>query len=333
MKYFITGGTGFIGRRLIEKILSIGGEITLLVRDTSDLKDIEGKRDVKIIKGSLFDVASIKQAMKETDAVFHLAGYAKNWSRDNSVYEKVNVQGSLNVAAAAVEAKVKKMVHVSSIVAFGPTDKTEHNENTQTGEIVRFTEYERTKALAEDELIRFAGKHKELDIIIVNPSRVYGPGIINEANSLTLMIRNYLKFREYLLLGLGNNIANYVFVDDVVQGLLQAADRGKSGEKYILGGETISLRGFFRKLRIVSGKRAMPIVVPKPVAMTIGFCGELAAKLFGIYPFITRPWIRHFCADWNYGSAKAVAELGYTPTALDDGLKITVNWLKQKRQA
>jgi farnesol dehydrogenase len=333
MKYFITGGTGFIGRRLIEKILSVGGEITLLARTTSDLKDIEGNKAVKIIRGSLFDVASMKDAMKGADAVFHLAGYAKNWSRDNSVYEKINVEGSMNVATAAAEAKVKKMVHVSSIVTFGPTDKTEHNESPRAGEIVRFTEYEKTKARAEDELIRYAAIHKELSIVIVNPSRVYGPGIITEANSLTLMIKNYLNFHEYLLLGFGNNIANYVFVDDIVKGLLLAADKGKSGEKYILGGETISLRGFFRKLRMASGKRAIPIVVPKPVAMAIGFCAELAAKLFGIYPFITRPWIRHFCADWNYGSAKAVAELGYAPTSLDDGLKITVDWLKQKRQA
>jgi len=333
MKYFITGGTGFIGRRLIEKILSVGGEITLLVRTTSDLKGIEGNKGVKIINGSLFDVASMKDAMKGADVVFHLAGYAKNWSRDNSVYKKINVDGSMNVAAAAAEAKVKKMVHVSSIVTFGPTDETEHDESPRTGEIVRFTEYEKTKARAEEELIRYAALHKELSIVIVNPSRVYGPGIITEANSLTLMIKNYLNFREYLLLGLGNNVANYVFVDDVVKGLLLAADKGKSGEKYILGGETISLRGFFRKLRMASGKRAIPIVVPKPVAMAIGFCAELAAKLFGIYPFITRPWIRHFCADWNYGSAKAAAELGYAPTSLDDGLKITVDWLKQKRQA
>jgi nucleoside-diphosphate-sugar epimerase len=333
MKYFITGGTGYIGRRLIEKILSIGGEITLLARNTSDLKGIEGKKGVKIINGSLFDVASMKEAMKGNDVVFHLAGYAKNWSRDNSVYEKVNVQGSLNVAEAAVEAKVKKMVHVSSIVAFGPTDKTEHTKRKRSGEIVRFTEYEKTKARAEEELIHFSGRHKEIDIIIVNPTRVYGPGIINEANSLTRMIKIYLNFHEYLLLGLGNNVANYVFVDDVVKGLLLAADKGKRGEKYILGGETISLRGFFKKLRTASGKRAVPIFIPKPFAMIIGFCAEAAAKLFGIYPFITRPWIRHFCADWNYGSDKAVSELGYKPTALEDALKITVDWLKQKRQA
>jgi nucleoside-diphosphate-sugar epimerase len=333
MKYFITGGTGFIGRRLIEKIITEGNEITLLVRNTSDLKDIEGNRAVKIITGSLFDIASMREAMKGADVIFHLAGYAKNWCRDNCIYEKINIEGSMNVAAAAVEAKVKKMVHVSSIVTFGPTDETEHDESQRTGEIVRFTEYEKTKARAEEELIRFAGAHKELSIVIVNPSRVYGPGIITEANSLTLMIKNYLNFHEYLLLGLGNNVANYVFVDDVVKGLLLAADKGKSREKYILGGETISLRGFFRKLRTVSGKRAIPIVVPKPIAMAIGFCAELAAKLFGIYPFITRPWIRHFCADWNYGSAKAIKELGYAPNSLYDGLKITVDWLKQKRQA
>jgi nucleoside-diphosphate-sugar epimerase len=168
----------------------------------------------------------------------------------------------------------------------------------------------------------------------VNPSRVYGPGIISESNSLTLMIKNYMNLHEYLLLGSGDNLANYVLVDDVANGILLTADKGRNGEKYILGGETVTLRGFFRKLRAVSGRRAIPIFVPKPIAMFIGYCAESAAKIFHLYPFITPPWVRHFCADWNYSCGKAIRELGYSPASLDEGLKITVDWLqKQKRQA
>lgn len=334
MKYFVTGGTGFIGRRLVEKIVSSGGEVILLVRGTSDTKDFEGNKSVKIVKGSLFDMDILRDAMKGCNAVLHLAGYAKNWNRDNSIYEKINVEGSLNISRAASEAGIRTMVQVSSIVTFGPTDKAEHDENPMNGEPVRFTEYERTKAKAEDELIRFASEHKQLKIVIVNPSRVYGPGIMSESNSLTLMIKNYMSLHEYLLLGRGDNLANYVLVDDVADGILLAAEKGRNREKYILGGETVTLQGFFRKLRAVSGKWAVPIFVPKPIAIFIGFCAESAAKIFHLYPFITPPWVRHFCADWNYSCGKAIRELGYSPVSLDEGLKITVDWLKkQKRQA
>jgi nucleoside-diphosphate-sugar epimerase len=332
MRYFITGGTGFIGRRLVEKIISMGGEITLFVREISDLNGLDEIHSIKVVKGSLFDKDFMCKAMKGCDVVFHLAGYAKNWSSDKSIYKKINVDGSINVAEAALSAGVKTMVDVSSIVTFGPTDKTEHSETPVEGIIKRFTEYEKSKAESEERLIEFAKKYKNLKIVVVNPARVYGPGLITEANSLTLIIKNYLNLKFYLLLGTGKNVANYVLVDDIVSGLILASEKGRSGEKYILGGECISLRGFFKTMKKVSGKRAMPVYVPKPIAIVIGSISQLFAKLFHIYPFITTPWVKHFCADWIYVSNKAKEELGYNPTPLPEGLRITVNWLNEKKR-
>lgn len=327
MKYFITGGTGFIGRRLVESVLSQGGEIVLLARESSDLKGLKGRKGIEIKNGSLFDRESLAKAMKGCNVALHLAGYAKNWNRDKSVFTTINVDGSMNVAKAASSAGVPVMVDVSSIVTFGPTDKR-GTARTDRGAIIRFTEYEKSKAESEEKLKDFAKEHKEIRIVMVNPARVYGPGLITEANSLTLIIRNYLKYKLYLLLGTGKNIANYVFVEDIVSGILLAAEKGKSGERYILGGECSSLIGFFEKIRRVSGKRAVPIFVPKPIAMMIGFFAETSAKAFHIYPFITPPWVRHFCADWIYDCEKAKKELGYIPTPLEKGLKTTIDWLE-----
>jgi nucleoside-diphosphate-sugar epimerase len=316
MKYFVTGGTGFIGRRLIKRIMSEGGTVHLAGRESSDYSELDELKNVKIYKGSLNDKQFLTESMKGTDVVIHLAGYAKNWAKDSSIYKRINIDASVLIAEVALELKIKKMIHVSTIVALGPTGKTIFDENVQANYDSLFTDYEKTKAEAERRVLNFA--QKGLNITSVNPTRVFGPGVLTEANSLTLLIRNYLKYKNYLLLGTGRSIANYVYVDDIVDGILKAVQKGKKGERYILGSENISFREFFKKVRIISGKRAFPICIPKFFAMSIASFEELMARLFGKYPLITRPWVKHFFADWIYSNEKAIKELGYKPRSIDE---------------
>jgi len=329
-QYFVTGGTGFIGRRLIEKLTKSEDVVVhLYARETSDTRCYEGNDKVHVFRGSLEDKRAINRAMKGTDDVFHLAGYAKCWAKDKSMYRRINVDGSVNIAEAALKNKVKKLVHVSTIVALGPTDKNVQDECHHPDKRCQYTLYEITKEEAEQKVLAYA--KKGLNVVAVNPTRVYGPGLITEANSLTRMINNYIRWHSYLMLGSGRSIANYVYVDDLVDGIILAAEKGRSGERYILGGENSTLLGFFKTIKKVTNKKAIPITVPVPVAMVVGLVHESMAFLFGKYPLITRDWVRHFNEDWVYSSMKAKTELGYNPRTLEEGIRNTIDWLTRTK--
>ncbi len=325
-KYLITGGSGFIGRRLVPRLLESDAKIVLMGRESSDFSMFEDEEKVNIARGSMNDEKFVKKTVKGVDYVIHLAGYARNWSKDPEMFKKINIDASLLLAGAALEQNVKKMVHCSTIVALGPTGLEIQDETHEPDK--DFTEYERTKAIAEREVLALA--FKGLNVVAVNPTRVYGPGLMSEANSLTIMIKNYLKFKNYLVLGKGDGIAAYAYVEDVVDGILGALEKGRKGEKYILGGDNVSLLGFYKTIEKVSGKKALPLFVPRAMALVIAGFEETAAKTMGKYPLITRPWVDHFLAHWHYSSAKAKKELGYNPVSLEEGIRITIDWLKSE---
>jgi nucleoside-diphosphate-sugar epimerase len=188
-----------------------------------------------------------------------------------------------------------------------------------------FTEYEQSKCLAEEKAAEFTAKG--LFLATACPTRVYGPGKLTEANSVTKMIRMYLRNRIGLVLARGTEVGNYVLAEDVVEGLLKIMDKGRNGERYILGGENISLSGFYDLLKEVSGRRALRVPVPKKLAFAIAGLEESLAGRFGIYPFITRDWVETFLQNWAFSSRKAEQELGYRPKTLREGLAITCAWL------
>lgn len=162
---------------------------------------------------------------------------------------------------------------------------------------------------------------------------MYGPGNLTEGNSATRLIDDYDRGRLPVLLNRGRNVANWVLVDDVVEGLRLAMERGRIGERYVLGGENASLREFFRAIDEVSGKRhfQLPLLVFGPLLFARML--ERRAKWLGIHPAITPGWVRTFAVDWVYSSAKAEHKLGYRPTPLLEGLRITYQWLQRVRQA
>ncbi len=171
-----------------------------------------------------------------------------------------------------------------------------------------------------------------LQVVIVNPGRVFGPGHLNESNSVAILIDMYDRGKVPFLLRGGRNVGNWVLVDDVVQGLMLAMERGRTGEKYLLGGENASLKEFFQLVDKVSGKRHFQITIRRPAAMTFAWFQKLRDQLFGIYPQITPDWVRVFLADWAYSSAKAERELGYRFTPLEESIRRTYEWLLRVRK-
>jgi len=340
-RILVTGATGFIGTRLVGALVERGHRVRALSRradpepppgfDASDGGPLAHER-VELVQGDVTDPESIRRAVEGCDCVFHLAAYAKNWAPDPETYFDVNVQGMRNVFDAARDACVRRLVWTSSIVTLGPTRRDRvADENTPRITDRCFTEYERTKTVAEKEALQYA--EQGFPVVIVNPTRVYGPGHLTEGNALSLLIDDYDRGKVPFLLNRGVNVGNYVLVDDVVEGHLLAMDKGRVGQRYILGGENATLRQFFRLVDEVSGKRHFQVPVFRPGALLFAWSQKKRADWFGVHPQITPGWVRTFLADWAHRCEKARVELGYRPTPLAEGIRLTYEWLRRVRES
>jgi nucleoside-diphosphate-sugar epimerase len=325
----VTGATGFIGSRLVEELVHRGEAVRALVRPTSTA-DRPHHPGVTVIEGDILAPDTLSRATAGCARVFHLAGYARNWARDPRAYHEHNVVGTRNVLAAAREAAVEKIVVTSTVVTLGPTPPgIVGDETTARATSLFFTAYERSKTEAEREALATAAEG--LPVVAVNPTRVFGPGRLTEGNSVTLMIDLRARGRFPFLLAGGANVGNYAFVEDVVRGHLLAMDRGRPGERYILGGENVSLKGFFALVDRMSASHRLTISLPAALARVYAHIEERKARWLGAYPRITPGWVATFLHDWAFSSAKAERELGYAPTPLVDGMRSTYEWLRCRR--
>ncbi|MCL2305880.1 MAG: NAD-dependent epimerase/dehydratase family protein [Planctomycetaceae bacterium] len=333
---FVTGATGFIGSKLVEILLERGYCVRGLCRRRTPsnsqereavLKYLENRPNFQFVHGDITEPESLRKGMEGCDLVFHLAAYAKNWSPDPAVYTRLNVDAMRNVFQVAKELQVQKIVWTSTVVTFGPTRPGEVRDENSSPRLVNtyFTEYERTKTIAEQEALRWA--KDGLPLVIVNPTRVYGPGLLSEGNAAAQLILDYVKGKAPFLPNRGVNIGNYGFVDDVALGHLLAMEQGRIGERYILGGENASLREFLELVDEVSGRKHWKLPLLKMGPLLFSRIQEKRAQWFGVYPRITPGWMRTFLADWAYSCEKAKRELGYEPVSLRQGLEKTWRWL------
>ena len=328
---FVTGSTGFIGTKLVNELVKLGHTVHALTRGTSNRDGLSHER-IKLVTGDIQDRTSLMKGMDGCQQVFHLAAYAKNWSRDPSVFFKQNVEGMRNVFEAAKTSGVERIVFTSTIVAFGPTPPGVVGNELMSRITSRYyTEYEETKSIAEQEALRHAAEG--LPVVVVNPTRVYGPGKLTEGNSVSLMIDMYDRGKVPVLLNGGVNVGNYVLVDDLVRGHILAMEKGKIGERYILGGENASLKHLFELVDEVSGKKHFQMNLPSRIAYIYSGFEKKKAEWLGVYPQITPGWVETFLQDWVYSPAKAERELGYTIVPLKDGVRITYEWLLKQRKA
>ncbi len=339
-RILVTGATGFIGSRLVQALVERGHNVRALSRSDNPApppgfaSNGRGPLDherVEIVRGDVTDRQSIFRAVDGCDYVFHLAAYAKNWAPNPRKFFEVNVDGMRNVFDAARAAAVKRIVLTSTIVTLGPTRENEIGDERMPRSTDKcLTEYEASKVEAEREAIKYA--QGGLPVVIVNPARVYGPGHLTEANTLAQLIDSYDRGKLVVLINRGINVGNYVLVDDVVEGHILAMEKGRVGERYILGGENATLKEFFSTIDRVSNKRHLHIPILKFGPLVYSHFQERRARWFGVYPTVTPGWIRTFLVDWAYNCHKAQDELGYRPTSLADGIRITLDWLKQLRQ-
>jgi nucleoside-diphosphate-sugar epimerase len=327
---FVTGSTGFIGTALVNELVRRGHAVHALVRAASNTDGLTHQH-ISMVRGDILDPESLVRGLRGCTQVYHLAAYAKNWARDPSTFFLQNVEGTRNVFQAAREAGVRRMVFTSTIVVFGPTPPglvADESMPRMTQDYC--TEYEESKTLAEQEVLKLASTG--LPVVIVNPTRVYGPGKSTEGNSVSLMLDRYQRGKFPFLLNKGKDVGNYVLVDDLVQGHILAMENGRLGERYILGGENISLKGLLDMVDKETGQRHRQIHLPPRLALLYSALEQKKAEWFGLYPQVTPGWVRTFLQDWAYCSAKAERELGYQITPLREGIRKTLDWIRNRKE-
>jgi nucleoside-diphosphate-sugar epimerase len=324
MKIFISGATGFIGSNLAMKLANRGHIIHALYRNIEKIKEIQNS-NIKFFKGDITDYDSLKKAIDGCEQIFHVAAFTEVWAKEKKTIYNLNVKATENILDLALKLGIKKMVVTSTAGVLGPSIQGIVNEETKKS-VDYFLEYEKTKAIAEEKVKEYVAKG--LDCVIVNPTRVYGPGLLSKSNSVTIMIKSFSEGKWRIIPGNGKSIGNYVFIDDIVDGQILAMEKGKSGERYILGGSNISYIEFFKILKEQTGQKHLMIKLPLILMLTVANAMMLITKVFGVKPLITTALVKKFNYNWNVSSEKAIIELGYKPVTFAEGAKKTLEWLK-----
>ncbi len=327
MAVLISGATGFIGTSVARMLVAQGETVHALCRSTADVSALQHPQIV-ICRGDVSDAASVKAAMKGCDRVFHLAAYARNWAKDPETFTRINLGGLTNMLNAASDLGVRRVVFTSTNLTLSPSRGSLVNEETPR-EKELFTPYEHSKTLAEARAREFAAKGQE--VVIVNPSRVFGPGLLSEGNSTTIMIQMYMQGKFRTILGNGHAQGNWAFVEDVARGHLLAMEKGRPGERYLLGGENASFNQFFQALREVSGVNKMLFNVPAGLAFALAEIETFRGRHTKHHPLISPGWVKIFLNDWEHSTEKSERELGYTVTPLREALDRTVRWIREQQ--
>lgn len=326
-KVFVTGATGFIGEKLCYALKERGYDVHAIIRGGVERGKHLKANGVQVFPGDLSERDKIREAMEGCQYVIHTAAYAAAWAKNDSYFFDVNVQGAVNVMEIARDLGVERVVHTSSAGTIGPANG-DGPSNEETIRMVDFyNSYESSKFMSEERALQLV--NEGMDIVIVLPTRVFGPGTLSKNNGFTLLMHKYLFKNWALIPGNGRRSGNYVYVDDVVEGLILALEKGGTGQKYILGGENASYNHFFTLVREVSGKKSTIVRMPLWMILIVARFETWRAKTFNAMPLLTSGWARKYHAEWSVEVEKARRDLGYDPRPLKDGIEKTVEWLKE----
>ena len=327
MKVMVTGSTGFVGIPLCLELARRDATVHALARSVSIDHPLQQPR-IRLFRGDILKPESIAAAIDGCDQVYHLAAFTEIWTPEPGLVYKINVEGTRNILDAAILAGVKRVVITSTAGVMGPSPERGAYVDESTNITPYWaTEYEKTKR--ESEKLAFSYIEKGLDIVVVNPSRVYGPGLIKESNSVVRLVKLYSEGKWRFIPGDGESVGNYVFIDDVVNGHLLAMERGTPGERYILGGENLSYNEFFRHVRQATGKTQRMFHIPLGPMLFFARWQEWMARIFGKKPLIIPALVEKYTQDWYLSSDKARKDLGYSITSFADGLRNTLDWMRR----
>ncbi|MCA1832538.1 MAG: NAD-dependent epimerase/dehydratase family protein [Actinomycetota bacterium] len=319
---FLTGGTGFIGSRLAHALTQSGWDVVALVRSVDNAKHLESV-GVRLAIGDITQPHTLDEPLYGCDAVFHLAAMLKFGVADRHGMVRVNVHGTRNVLEAASAAAVSRVVYCSTIGVLGRGEPSEVRDETSVHPDYFPSAYEETKWEAH-QLVR-KKIADGMPAVVVLPGVVYGPG---ETGLLSRLIGMYA--RGWLLaMPRMDWAASYVHVDDVVRGILQAFEKGRVGEEYVLGGDNATLRELFDRLAPIAGVRPPRFQIAEKLLPLARPFGPIIARALGQPPRFVQEGLDSLHGSYMASSAKAERELGYHFRALEDGMGEVLRWAKE----
>jgi dihydroflavonol-4-reductase len=320
----VTGGTGFVGAHVVRALLARGRAVRCLVRRESRRDNLEGL-DVEIAVGDVRDRVSLARALRGVATLYHCAADYRLWVEDPGELSSVNVAGTQNVLAAAAEAGVAKVVYTSSVGALGlNADGSPANETTPVARKEVVGRYKKSKYDAERAAEAWAGRG--LPVVIVNPSAPVGELDIKPTPT-GQMIVDFVNGRLPAYVDTGLNVVD---VRDVAQGHLLAAERGRIGEKYILGNRNMTLKEILDTLSRVTGLPAPTLRLPHAVPLAVAAASTLLANLTGRPPRVSLESVRMSMHTMFFDAGKAVSQLGLPQSPVEEALLRAVNWFREK---
>jgi len=324
MKILVTGATGFIGSNVVRELLQAGEKVKALIRKESDTKNIDGL-DIEVVHGDLLDINSLIFALEDCDRLFHTAAINRVWMQDSKIFYSINVEGTKNILNAALERKVEKVVYTSSLCTIGYTeDGSLANEKTEFNLWDVSNHYEKSKYLAEVEAFKLL--EKGLPLVVVNPGAAVGPCDIKPSPTGKLIV----DFLNRNVPAYFDTILNFIDVEDVAKGHLLACNKGRIGEKYILGNENLAIRDFLHILEEVSGIKAPKIKVPNYMALMVAYLSELVSKKLTKRPPLVRiSTVKRAKLNLKFDNAKAISELGFHLAPIKEAVTKAVNWFRE----
>jgi dihydroflavonol-4-reductase len=325
MTALVTGATGFVGSAVARKLLAAGETVRVLARPGSDRRNVQDL-PVEIVEGDLRDRASLERAMKGCSALFHVAADYRLWVPRPAEIYRANVEGSRDIVLAAAEAGVKRIVYTSSVAVLGLlAGGTPADEDTPVGLANMIGHYKRSKFQAEEEVRRLI-REQGLQAVIVNPSTPIGPRDIKPTPTGRMIVDAAAgRMPAYVDTGL-----NLVHVDDVAEGHLMAYERGRVGERYILGGENMTLRQILTEIATLTGRRAPRFRLPHNLILPVAVAAEGWARVSGgREPIVTLDSIRMARKKMFFSAEKARQQLGFRPRPAGEALHEAVAWFRE----
>lgn len=322
MKALVTGATGFVGGAVARALVRAGVGVRVLARSKSDAHTLAGL-PVEWIEGDLLNPASLRTALAGCQQLYHVAAHYALWAKDPAIFYDVNVTGTRNMLAAARSAGIERTVYCSTIGAIGlPPDGGLGTEDTPVSLDQMAGHYKRSKYLAEQEVLQLA--KEGLPVVIVNPSAPVGAGDVKPTPTGQVIV-DFMKGRMPAYIDTGMNIVD---VEDVAAGHLLAMQKGRQGERYILGCKNLMLKEVFDILSRLTGVKAPSLRLPRSLILPLAHVNQWMAQLTGQPPRIPLEGVKMAKYRMHYDCSKAIRELGIPQTPPETALENAVRWFR-----
>jgi len=322
-KVLVTGASGFVGSAVAAKLVERGFSVRALVRATSPRTHLAGL-DLEYVQGDLRDAETIRPAMAGVRYLFHVAADYRLWARDRNEIVINNVTGTRVMMEEALHAGVERIVYTSSVATLAvQRDGTSVDETVPLEELKAIGAYKRSKVAAERLVERMIAQ-QGLPAVIVNPSTPIGPRDVKPTPTGRIIVEA-ARGRMPAFVDTGLNL---VHVDDVAQGHLAALDRGKIGERYILGGQNVQLSEMLTVIANLIGRRPPRVRLPRSAIVPLALAAETIARFTGREPFVTMDALRMSRYRMFFTAAKAERDLGFTARPFTDALTDAIRWFR-----